>query len=100
MGLHPSEIVLGYESATKKTEELLKKLVCHTITDVKNKEEVALTLRSVLAPKIFSYHELFADLIADACIKALPHNNPKGFDPEFVRVTKILGGKVEDSQVL
>lgn len=37
MGLHPSEIVLGYEGATKKSEELLKKLACFSISDVRNK---------------------------------------------------------------
>lgn len=50
-----------------------------------------------MAPKIYSYYNLFSDLVADACIKTLPHENVHNFDPEFIRVAKILGGKVEDS---
>lgn len=43
--------------------------------------------------------EYFSDLVADACIKALPAN-PKSFDVENVRVAKILGASNSDSFVI
>jgi hypothetical protein len=45
------------------------------------------------------YSDFFAEKLADACIKALP-NNKKGFDPEYIRVAKILGSNVYESFVL
>ena len=31
MGLHPSEILIGYEKASKKVYEELEKMVCYTL---------------------------------------------------------------------
>jgi T-complex protein 1 subunit theta len=36
MGLHPSEIVIGYDKAAKKTMELLETLTVHKLEDPQN----------------------------------------------------------------
>jgi len=51
MGLHPSEIVIGYDKAAKKTIELLETLECHKLTEPTNKEEVVRCIKSVVASK-------------------------------------------------
>jgi len=36
MGLHPSEILIGYEKASTKALELLEELTAYRITDIKD----------------------------------------------------------------
>ncbi|CAI2363393.1 unnamed protein product [Moneuplotes crassus] len=98
-GLHPSDILLGYEKASQKCLEYLDSLVCYSIEDMKNEEEVQKCIRSVVASKHYGNEDLLAPLIAKACIYAMPEN-PKEFVVDNVRVTKILGGGLTDSQVI
>jgi len=34
MGLHPSDILLGYEKASRKAHEIFEDQVCYTVKDV------------------------------------------------------------------
>lgn len=45
------------------------------------------------------YSGKFSELLADACIKILPEGK-NTFNDEHIRLTKILGGSIEDSEVL
>ncbi len=56
-------------------------------------------LLSTLQPKLMSYSPYFAELLAKLCTGALP-KNPKNFDVEHVRVCKLLGSNVYESNVL
>lgn len=38
-------------------------------------------------------------MVTEACILGLP-NDPKDFDPDYIRVAKILGGAITDSRVI
>jgi len=69
MGLHPSQIVTGYELASKKAIEILEKGE-HSweIKDIKNVSEVVKVLNSTLSSKLVGSGEYFAGLIAEACI--------------------------------
>ena len=40
MGLHPSEILIGYEKAGRKTMEILEGLTCHKITNHRDPDEL------------------------------------------------------------
>jgi T-complex protein 1 subunit theta len=51
MGLHPSEIVIGYDKAAKKTLELLEGLTCYKLEDPRNKTELVRCIKSVVASK-------------------------------------------------
>ncbi len=53
MGLHPSEIIIGYDKAAKKTMELLETLTVHKLEDPRNKEEVVRCIKAVIASKQF-----------------------------------------------
>jgi T-complex protein 1 subunit theta len=99
MGLHPNQIVTGYELALKKTITDLEESSQHEIKDVKNLEEVVTCLTGTLSSKLVGTGEFFARLIAQACIQILPEN-PKNFDIEYVRVSKILGKSITDSYVM
>jgi T-complex protein 1 subunit theta len=99
MGLHPSEIVIGYDKASKKTMELLETLTCHKLEDPKDKTNLIKCIKSVIASKQFGLEDFLANLIAEAAIFTMP-TNPQKFNVDNVRIQKILGGGTSDSQVI
>lgn len=98
-GLHPSDILVGYEKASKKCLEYLDTLVSYTVEDIRSNEEIEKCVRSVVASKHYGNEHILAPLIAESCIYAMP-TDPKEFSVENVRVTKILGGALGDSKVI
>ncbi|CAD6262245.1 unnamed protein product [Miscanthus lutarioriparius] len=101
MGLHPSEIIIGYTKAISKTIEILEDLVekGSENMDVRNKEEVVLRMRSAVASKQFGQEDVLCSLVADACIQVCP-KNPANFNVDNVRVAKLLGGGLHNSSVV
>lgn len=98
-GLHPSDILVGYEKASKKCLELLDSLVSYQIEDIRSQEEIERCLKSVIASKHYGNESILTPLVAQSCIYAMPEN-PRDFSVENVRVTKILGGALSDSKVV
>lgn len=98
-GLHPSELLVGYEKASKKCLEYLDSLIAYKVEDITNKEEILKCIKSVVASKQYGNEDILAPLIADACVYSMP-TDPKEFSVENVRVTKILGGSLSDSEVI
>uniref|UniRef100_A0A0E0GV67 CCT-theta n=1 Tax=Oryza nivara TaxID=4536 RepID=A0A0E0GV67_ORYNI len=101
MGLHPSEIIIGYTKAINKTVEILEDLVekGSENMDVRNKEEVVLRMRSAVASKQFGQEDILCPLVADACMQVCP-KNPANFNVDNVRVAKLLGGGLHNSSVV
>uniref|UniRef100_A0A0E0P2S0 CCT-theta n=1 Tax=Oryza rufipogon TaxID=4529 RepID=A0A0E0P2S0_ORYRU len=101
MGLHPSEIIIGYTKAINKTVEILEDLVekGSENMDVRNKEEVVLRMRSAVASKQFGQEDILCPLVADACMQVCP-KNPANFNVDNVRVAKLLGGGLRNSSVV
>lgn len=93
MGLHPSEIIIGYNKASNKLGEILEGLVeaGSETMDVRNKEEVILRMKAPVASKQYGNEDILCSLIADACIQVCP-KNPENFNVDNVRVAKLLGG--------
>jgi len=99
MGLHPSEILIGYDKATKKTLELLEGQCKYKLENPHNKAELVKSINSVIASKQFGQEEFLSGLIADASIHTMPKNSIK-FNVDNVRIQKILGGGLLDSKVI
>ncbi|RXH89125.1 hypothetical protein DVH24_006103 [Malus domestica] len=101
MGLHPSEIISGYNKAIKKTIEILDELVEEgsDIMDVRNKEQVVSRMRAAVASKQFGQEDILSSLVADACIQVCP-KNPANFNVDNVRVAKIAGGGLHNCAVV
>lgn len=98
-GLHPSDILLGYEKASIKCLELLSQLKCYQLQDIHDVDEVYKCVKSVISSKHYGNEEILGRLIAEASVRAMPAN-PRGFTVEGVRVQKILGGGLCDSEVV
>ncbi|KAL5563471.1 hypothetical protein UlMin_033218 [Ulmus minor] len=76
MGLHPSEIISGYNKAITKTTEVLDELVekGSEKMDVRNKDEVISRMKAAVASKQFGQEDILSSHIADACIQVCPKN--------------------------
>ena len=96
MGLHPSEILIGYDKAAKKTLSLLDGLCKAGLEDPRSKEQVIRSIKSVVASKQFGQEDFLCEMIATACMHTLPQNTIK-FNVDNVRIQKILGGSIADS---
>lgn len=51
MGLHPSEILIGYEKGAKKCLELLEELSCYKVENIRERAELHKCIKSAIAPK-------------------------------------------------
>jgi T-complex protein 1 subunit theta len=98
-GLHPSEIISGYNRASQKATEIIEDMATIKVEDIKNVDQIAKFLKSAIASKQYGYEEFLAPIIAKACIDVSP-KNVQHFNVDNVRVAKILGGGVLDTQVL
>jgi T-complex protein 1 subunit theta len=101
MGLHPSEIIIGYTKAINKTVEILDELVEEGSEkmDVRIKEEVIKRMIAAVASKQFGQEDILCSLIADACIQVCPQN-PANFNVDNVRVAKLLGGGLHNCTIV
>eukprot|EP00271_Cylindrocystis_brebissonii_P019724 TRINITY_DN6174_c0_g1_i1.p1 TRINITY_DN6174_c0_g1~~TRINITY_DN6174_c0_g1_i1.p1 ORF type:complete len:548 (+),score=131.42 TRINITY_DN6174_c0_g1_i1:240-1883(+) len=101
MGLHPSEIITGYNKGMQKVLELLETLVesGSETMDVRSQKDVVRRLLSPVGSKLFGQEDVLTPLIADACIQVCPAN-PNNFNVDNVRVAKIVGAGLNDCAVV
>lgn len=101
MGLHPSQIVIGYEEAMKKALALFsdEKLVSYKVEDVRDHEQVSKALLAAVSSKVPNYASFLSNLVSKACINSTP-DNARNFDIDNIRVVHILGSSIDDSTFL
>ena len=99
MGLHPSEILIGYEKASKKAMELMEAIPTYQSENLRDVAELTRLIKSTVATKQFGLEEFLAGLIAQASIYTMK-DNAISFSTDNVRVQKILGGGIFDSEVV
>ncbi|WWC66268.1 T-complex protein 1, theta subunit [Kwoniella pini CBS 10737] len=101
MGLHPSDVILGYEMALAKGREELETLISSTIpsSPLPTAETLSKAVATSLASKQPGCEDFLSDLVAEASLAVMP-KNPKDFNVDSVRVVKVLGGGLEASRVV
>ncbi len=101
-GLHTSEIIAGYKKAGDKLAEILPTLSHKAVTTSEiSQDSLISAIKPVLAAKHFGCDEVLAPLVAKACLAtATSKKTGMSINPESVRVTKILGGRMEESRVI
>lgn len=112
MGLHPSEIIAGYEIARDKALAELETLSVATLSSPLTPESLALALRPSIAAKQYGQDHILAPLVAQAVSLILPASassttsgasvsaSLKEFNVDNVRVVKIMGGSLAASRVV
>ncbi|KII95416.1 hypothetical protein PLICRDRAFT_693635 [Plicaturopsis crispa FD-325 SS-3] len=99
MGLHPSEIIKGYELACVKAVTELQNLSTSSLPSPFTHTTLAEALKPAIASKQYGYEDTLASLVAEAALAVMP-NNPKNFNVDNVRVVKIMGGSLAGSKVV
>ncbi|KAL1703977.1 chaperonin Cpn60/TCP-1 family [Schizophyllum commune] len=99
LGLHPSEIIKGYEMASVKAQEELEKLSVKTLPSPLTTSSLATALRPAIASKQYGVEDKLAALVAEACLAVMPPNS-KNFNVDNVRVVKIMGSSLNNSTVV
>jgi len=99
MGLKTSDIVSGYERAGDFALKELDQLEVDKVEDVRDPEELAKALRTVIASKQSGNEDGLARMVAEAVLAVLP-KNPSNFNVDNIRVVKIMGGAIEQSRVV
>ncbi|CAH3025748.1 unnamed protein product, partial [Porites evermanni] len=97
-GLSPPEVIEGYEKACKKALEILPELTCSSLSDLRDKDEVASALRTAVGSKQYGNEDFLSELITKACVSILPQKAT--FNVDNVRVAKILGSGIHSSEVV
>lgn len=95
IGLHPSEIVVGYSKAYVEVEKVMEELVASEVKDLRNMDEIDPYIRTVINTKSMGNAEHLPKLIGQACIDVLSENDK--FSVDNVRTCKVLGGNAHDS---
>jgi T-complex protein 1 subunit theta len=101
MGLHPTEILTGYQEAGKKALELLEDLELQRV-DSKSMFDVTTISKAIspaIASKQYGYETFLSKLVAEACVTVMP-KNPEYFSVDNVRVVKLSGGSIEQSELI
>ncbi|CAE6498879.1 unnamed protein product [Rhizoctonia solani] len=99
MGLHPSEIIIGYELACEKALAELEGFSNYNLAKPLTKESLAVVLKSSIASKQYGSEDLLASLVAQAALAVMP-SRTEHFNVDNVRVVKIMGGSLNSSTVV
>ncbi|KAG2131731.1 chaperonin Cpn60/TCP-1 family [Suillus bovinus] len=99
MGLHPSEVIKGYELACAKALAELENLPTSSLPSPFTQESLTTALKPAIASKQYGYEDALSSLVAEAALAVMP-KNPKNFNVDNVRVVKIMGGSLSGSKVV
>jgi len=99
MGLSVAEVADGYEKACNKALEVLPSLSCGKMEDFRSEQEAMKAICSSVASKQYGNEFTLGRLIAQACITVMPEERIR-FNVDAVRVCKILGSSLSQSQVV
>jgi len=99
MGLHPSDIVSGYDKAIKRCLSYLETLTCDVTFDLSNPDDLAQACKTSISSKCFGTEEFLSKQVAAACQIAMPAN-PLEFLVDNIRFCKILGSSTLQTHVV
>jgi chaperonin GroEL (HSP60 family) len=74
-------------------------LVVDKVADIKSEVEIAKAIKTTIASKQYGNEIFLSRLVAKAVLAVMP-KNPSAFNVDNVRVVKIMGGGLEDSDVV
>ncbi|KAG0163066.1 T-complex protein 1 subunit theta [Apophysomyces sp. BC1034] len=99
LGLHPSEVVQGYELARDRALAILEELVVDNTQSLQSQEQLLKTIKAPIAAKQYGYEDLLGDLVSEAALNVMP-KNPKDFNVDNIRIVKVMGSSIHESRVV
>lgn len=101
IGVHPSEIVVGYKKASEHALQCLENFCCFSVEDPRDKAQLMKAVKSVVAAKQYGYEDLLSKCTVDACALVMPLAPKKPeINMDNVRMAKLLGGNIHMMEVL
>lgn len=94
-GLHTAEVVSGFQRAYDKTLEVLPGLVCRTLDNLRDKQQMFAGVKSIIATKQYGYEDLLTNLVSEAALVTMSPSGRASVNADSVRVVKIRGGTVD-----
>jgi chaperonin GroEL (HSP60 family) len=79
--------------------ELLEDLSCYKVENIRDRADLLKCIKSAIASKQYGMEDFLGGLITDASLYAMPEN-PSKFNVDNIRVQKVLGGSMIDSEVV
>ncbi|CAJ0757790.1 6136_t:CDS:2, partial [Entrophospora sp. SA101] len=95
MGLHPSEIIQGYEIARDKVSEILQE----SVKDLKSPKELSKAVKTTISSKQYGNEDILTPLVIEAAHLVMP-KNPQNFNVDNIRVVKVMGSSIHESRVV
>lgn len=99
LGLKPTEIVEGYEKAYAQAVKYLTELALTKEVDFTSEKSISTYIKPVLMAKQYGVEDLLTSLVAKAATTVMP-KNPKQFNVDNIRIVKIPGASLNQSQVV
>jgi T-complex protein 1 subunit theta len=69
------------------------------VADITSEDEIAKAIKTTIASKQYGNEASLSRLVAKAVLAVMP-KNPTAFNIDNIRVVKIMGGGLEDSNVV
>ncbi|KAL0222975.1 hypothetical protein P9112_002365 [Eukaryota sp. TZLM1-RC] len=98
MGIHPSDIINGYEKSLEFVLSQLPELCCYRVDEL-NIENLSRGISAVVQAKKYGLEDVLVPLVCKSALSIMP-SNPKKFNPDNVRCLKILGSSVVSSSIV
>merc|ERR1719361_1197623 len=99
MGLHPSDIVRGYDKSIIKALDFLSALSTKREVDLESVDDLAQACKTAIASKYFGLEDFLSKVVAEACVRAIPEN-PVEFQVDNIRFCSVLGSNIYDTKVV
>ncbi|KAI8378979.1 chaperonin-containing T-complex theta subunit Cct8 [Blakeslea trispora] len=99
LGLHPSEVVQGYELARDRALSILEELSVGKVESLTDRTELTKLIRATISSKQYGYEDFLGDLVCEAALNIMP-KNVKDFNIDNVRVVKVMGSSIHESRVV
>ncbi|KAG1150740.1 hypothetical protein G6F37_001268 [Rhizopus arrhizus] len=99
LGLHPSEVIQGYELARERALSIIEELSVNKVESLTSRDELLKVVNASISSKQYGYEGFLGDLVTEAALNIMP-KNPKDFNVDNVRVVKVMGSSIHESRVV
>lgn len=100
LGLSVTEIIQGYNLASHYAIQQLDNLVINEVDQLGDSQELYKVIKAVVSSKQFGLESTISKLIIKAVQMVLNPKNPRTFNIDSIRVVKIMGSSLGQSEVI
>lgn len=100
LGLSVPEIVQGFKLANKYLQDVLETLVVDAVDQLVDPAHLLKVIRPVIAAKQYGLEDTISGLVVEAVKLILNPKRPQAFNIDNVRVVKIMGSSLANSEVV